>query len=176
MSASTWFMAALLVLAAGVALLGLVGWIRSHREDRSAATLSTALQPREPGREEDPARRDSLGWLERFGKAVGGGRVEAALLANEDRLLLDLVLLQEGERLPETPPRPPEVLADALKEVTLRYRGIDPANGQMSDWLPRWDDTRRLPLLVEVQIVPQRGAPWPPPVVAPRSGGMGGAR
>jgi len=46
----------------------------------------------------------------------------------------------------------------------------------MSDWLPRWDDTRRLPLLVEVQIVPQRGAPWPPLVVAPRSGGMGGAR
>ena len=90
MSASTWFMAALLVLAAGVALLGLVGWIRSHREDRSAATLSTALQPREPGHEEDPARRDSLGWLERLGSAVGGGRVEAALLANEDRLLLDL--------------------------------------------------------------------------------------
>lgn len=90
MNASTWFMAALLVLAAGVALLGLVGWIRSQREDRSAATLSTALQPREAVREEGALQRDSLGWLERMGQAVGGGRVEAALLANEDRLLLDL--------------------------------------------------------------------------------------
>ncbi|MGE6334617.1 type II secretion system F family protein, partial [Stenotrophomonas sp. NPDC077659] len=86
MNASTWFMAALLVLAAGVALLGLASWIRSQREDRSAATLSSALQPREAGREADAVQRDSLGWLERFGQAVGGGRVEAALLASEDRL------------------------------------------------------------------------------------------
>jgi len=90
MNASAWFVAALLVLAAGVALLGLGGWVRSHREDRSAATLKTALQPREPGAAEETARRDSLGWLERFGRALGGGRLEAALLASEDRLLLDL--------------------------------------------------------------------------------------
>lgn len=117
---------------------------------------------------------DLPGYLGRGGPYLHTLQVDGA--PGQRRLLLHLVLLQEGERLPETPPRPPEVLADALKEVKLRYRGIDPANGQMSDWLPRWVDTRRLPLLVEVQIVPQRGAPWPPLVVAPRSGGMGGAR
>ncbi|HDS1219140.1 type II secretion system F family protein [Stenotrophomonas sp. TWI143] len=90
MSATAWFALALLVLAAGVALLGVGGWVRSHREDRSAATLKTALQPRDPIADEDAARRDSLGWLERFGRTLSGGRLEAALLAGEDRLLLDL--------------------------------------------------------------------------------------
>ena len=90
MSATGWFVLALLVLAAGIALLGLGGWVRSHREARSAATLKTALQPRDTASEDEEARKDSLGWLERFGRALSGGRLEAALLANEDRLLLDL--------------------------------------------------------------------------------------
>ncbi|MBH1432052.1 type II secretion system F family protein [Stenotrophomonas maltophilia] len=91
MSASAWFALSLLVLAAGVALLGIGGWVRSHREHRTSATLKTALQPRDEARDTDAASpRDSLGWLERFGRALSGGRLEAALLANEDRLLLDL--------------------------------------------------------------------------------------
>lgn len=91
MSASAWFALSLLVLAAGVALLGIGGWVRSHREHRTSATLKTALQPREDARDSETApQRDSLGWLERFGRALSGGRLEAALLTNEDRLLLDL--------------------------------------------------------------------------------------
>ncbi|WP_295575698.1 type II secretion system F family protein [Stenotrophomonas maltophilia] len=90
MSASGWFALSLLVLAAGVALLGLGGWVRSHREQRTSATLKTALQPRDEARDPEVIQRDSLGWLERFGRALSGGRLEAALLANEDRLLLDL--------------------------------------------------------------------------------------
>ena len=90
MSASAWFALSLLVLAAGVALLGIAGWVRSHREHRTSAALKTALQPREEARDTEATRRDSLGWLERFGRSLSGGRLEAALLANEDRLLLDL--------------------------------------------------------------------------------------
>lgn len=90
MSASIWFVASLLVLAAGVALLGIGSWVRSHREDRSAATLKTALRPRENEDGAADARKDSLGWLEQFGRGLSGGRLEAALLAGEDRLLLDL--------------------------------------------------------------------------------------
>ena len=90
MSASIWFVAALLVLAAGVALLGLGSWVRGHREDRSAATLKMALRPRENEDGAADARKDSLGWLEQFGRGLSGGRLEAALLAGEDRLLLDL--------------------------------------------------------------------------------------
>ncbi|WP_340572596.1 type II secretion system F family protein [Stenotrophomonas sp. G106K1] len=90
MNASIWFVAALLVLAAGVALLGLGSWVRSHREDRSAATLKTALRPRDNEDGAADARKDSLGWLEQFGRGLSGGRLETALLAGEDRLLLDL--------------------------------------------------------------------------------------
>lgn len=91
MSASAWFSLSLLVLAAGVALLGIGGWVRSHREHRTSAALKTALHPREDTRDGETApQRDSLGWLERFGRALSGGRLEAALLTNEDRLLLDL--------------------------------------------------------------------------------------
>ncbi len=90
MSASAWFALSLLLLAAGIALLGIAGWVRSHREHRTSATLKTALQPREEARDNETTQRDSLGWLERFGRALSGGRLEAALLANEDRLLLDL--------------------------------------------------------------------------------------
>lgn len=88
MSANTWWMLALLLLAAGVALLGVGGWVRGQREARSAAALKTALQPQEADTEAN--RRDSLGWLERLGRQLSGGRLEAALLASEDRLLLDL--------------------------------------------------------------------------------------
>jgi hypothetical protein len=68
MSASAWFALSLLVLAAGVALLGIAGWVRSHREQRTSATLKTALQPRDEARDTEATRRDSLGWLERFGR------------------------------------------------------------------------------------------------------------
>ncbi|WP_343651272.1 type II secretion system F family protein [Stenotrophomonas sp.] len=88
MSANTWWMCALLLLAAGIALLGLGGWVRAQREARGEATLKTALQPRDA--ETEATRRDSLGWLERLGRQLSGGRLEAALLASEDRLLLDL--------------------------------------------------------------------------------------
>ena len=74
---------------AGVALLGIAGWVRSHREHRTSAALKTALR-RAESRDTEATRRDSLGWLERFGRSLSGGRLEAALLANEDRLLLDL--------------------------------------------------------------------------------------
>ena len=90
MNAGAWFMAALLLLAAGLGLLGLGGWVRSHREDRSAATLKSALRPRDNDEVGTEARKDSLGWLERLGRGLSGGRLEAALLAGEDRLLLDL--------------------------------------------------------------------------------------
>lgn len=117
---------------------------------------------------------DLPGYLGRGGPYLHALQVDGK--AGQQRLLLDLVLLQEGERIAETPPRPPEVLVDGLQAVEMRYRGIDAGSGQMTEWLPRWEDTRRLPLLVELRIVPARGAAWPPLVVAPRLGGGGGGR
>lgn len=92
------------------------------------------------------------------------------------RLQLGLLLVQDGEVFPERPPRPPEPLLDGLREVTLRYRGIDPATGALTDWQPQWQDTRRLPVLVAVAIVPQQGPPWPELVVAVERSGQGPAQ
>ena len=58
------------------------------------------------------------------------------------------------------------MLADKLREVRFRYRGTDPRTGQLTPWLDRWDDTRRLPLLVSIEIVPLQGPAWPPMIAA----------
>ncbi len=93
MKESALWLAALLVLAAGLALLGVAALLLSGRRQRTAATLQSALRAREegvatPAATADPASR-SLGWLAAFGERFNGGRLEAALLAPEDRLLLD---------------------------------------------------------------------------------------
>ncbi|KAF1016794.1 MAG: hypothetical protein GAK31_00052 [Stenotrophomonas maltophilia] len=93
MSATLWRTLALLLLAAGIALLGLGGWVRSGREQRSHNTLSSALRPRDTPAAADATPRSgarTLGWLASLGEHFSGGRIEAALLAQEDRLLLDL--------------------------------------------------------------------------------------
>ena len=47
MTSSSWWIATLLVLAAGVALLGVRGWVLSGREQRHQDALQAALRPRD---------------------------------------------------------------------------------------------------------------------------------
>jgi tight adherence protein C len=96
MSADHWWIAALLALAAGIALLGLRGWVLSSRDQRSQQALQSALRPRDaaatPAALPTPRRSLRQHWLNAiaaFGERFNGGRIEAALLAPEDRLLLD---------------------------------------------------------------------------------------
>lgn len=90
MSPGTWWMLALLVLAAGIALSGIVFWIQSTRQQRSENTLATALQSRDPAAATPVAPSGRYAWLEFIGQRFSGGRIESALLASEDRMLLDL--------------------------------------------------------------------------------------
>lgn len=98
-----WFIA-LLLLAAGLGLLGVVALLRGAQQQRNAAALQSALRPREPGADATAtagtgttptptATADGgprgLGWLAAIGERFHGGRLQAALLAPEDRLLLD---------------------------------------------------------------------------------------
>jgi len=92
------------------------------------------------------------------------------------RLQLGLVMVQDGVQLPETPARAPEPLAAGLRRVTLRYRGRDTTTGELGEWLDEWEDTRRLPLLVALQVEPRRGPAWPQLVVALQNGGQGAAQ
>ena len=96
MSASTLLIAALLLLALGVGLLGIAGLWLSGQQQRTAATLQGALrsrEPRAPAESGTPppvaAAPRGWAWLATLGERFNGGRIEAALLAPEDRLLLD---------------------------------------------------------------------------------------
>lgn len=98
-----WFIA-LLLLAAGLGLLGVVALLRAAQQQRHAAALQSALRPRDGSADAaamasagtTPAasatadsRPRGLGWLAALGERFHGGRLQAALLAPEDRLLLD---------------------------------------------------------------------------------------
>jgi len=89
------------------------------------------------------------------------------------RLLLDLSLVQSGKAIAGTPARPPEMLADRLRAVRFRYRGMDPQGG-LGDWQVRWPWPERMPLQVEVAIEAEDGDAWPPMVVSLPQGGAGG--
>jgi general secretion pathway protein J len=94
------------------------------------------------------------------------------------QLQLGLVLVQGGEQVPESPPRAPEVIADGLREVSLRYRGLDPLRGQLGPWQDQWPwaDHLRPPQLVEISVQPLQGPAWPPLVVAIPQVRAGGGR
>lgn len=90
-----WLLAgAIVALGAALAVAGIALLLRDRRERRAGRTLQAALAeraaPQAAPADPAPARR----WpavLEAIGRYFGGGRLEAALLAPEDRLLLDQV-------------------------------------------------------------------------------------
>lgn len=90
MSPTGWWTLSLLLFAASVALFGALYWIQAARQQRSDATLQSALQPRASTVPTPAAPRSALAWLEVIGQRFSGGRIERALLASEDRMLLDL--------------------------------------------------------------------------------------
>ena len=140
---------------------------------RLSMAMLTATTPPDPTREPmyflgEPQHMvfvsDLPGYLGRGGPYVHELQVRGS--GDAQRLDLALTLVQNGERIEENPPRAPEALADALRAVSFRYRGIDPRNGQLGEWQDRWEDTRRLPSLVSISVTPRQGPAWPPMVVA----------
>lgn len=140
---------------------------------RLSMAMLTATTPPDPTREpvyfQGEAQRmlfvsDLPGYLGRGGPYVHELQVRGS--GDAQRLELALTLVQNGERVEETPPREAEMLADGLRKVSFRYRGIDPRNGELGDWQDQWEDTRRLPSLVSISITPRAGAAWPPMVAA----------
>lgn len=94
------------------------------------------------------------------------------------QLQLGLVLVHAGRTLEENPPRAPEVIADGLRSVQLRYRGLDPLLGRLGDWRGEWPwvDHLRPPQLVEITVQPLQGPAWPPLLVAIPQTRPGGGR
>ncbi|MEP7183108.1 MAG: prepilin-type N-terminal cleavage/methylation domain-containing protein [Betaproteobacteria bacterium] len=70
------------------------------------------------------------------------------------------------------------VLADGIRELTIGYFGRDPGAQQDAEptWRDRWDDRDRLPILVRIDVTPEKGPAWPQLVVEPRRAPEAGCR
>ncbi|WP_313929283.1 MULTISPECIES: prepilin-type N-terminal cleavage/methylation domain-containing protein [Pseudoxanthomonas] len=96
------------------------------------------------------------------------GRLQVAFsVARPDASLEDIDLAARGLRA--------ERLADGLKAVRFRYRGLD-ADNRLGPWQDRWETSDMLPLQVKVEMEAVRGGRWPDLVVtlARSEGGAGG--
>ncbi len=81
------------------------------------------------------------------------------------RLLVSFAMVQSGQAIQEAQPLAPELLAENLKEVRFRYRGLD-QEGKLGEWQERWNAVEALPLQVSVDIQSADGPPWPTLIVA----------
>lgn len=92
------------------------------------------------------------------------------------RLNVALTMVLGGQPVAEQPPRPPEMLADRMRAVRFRYRGLD-ADNKLGPWQDQWATPDALPLEIEVDLQDAEGRDWPPLVVAPPlAGSYGGAQ
>jgi general secretion pathway protein J len=59
----------------------------------------------------------------------------------------------------------PELLADGLRSVEIRYRGLH-ADGTAGEWQAQWNEGDAMPLQVELRVRDADGRAWPPLLVA----------
>lgn len=114
--------------------------------------------------------------------ADGGNLVfRLAVVRNGDRGQL---VLERANPEPDAPAPPGfagaerSVLAEGIGALKLGYFGRD-ANASDADaptWRDRWEDPQRLPLLVRIEVIPEKGEPWPPLIVEPRRAPEAGCR
>ncbi len=108
-------------------------------------------------------------------RVVDGGvyyfRLAVAKSGDKSQLILERVI-PDASALQEPEFRDAEhsVLADGIAELHVSYFGRDPdaADTDAPTWRDRWSDRQRLPLLVRIEVQPEKGAPWPVLVVEPR--------
>jgi len=105
-------------------------------------------------------------YIGRGGPSLHELRVERMPAGDGLRLTLGLAVVQPSTDTARVDGAP-EVLAEHLRSVRLRYRGLG-ENGAPGEWTERWTAVEQLPLLVDVQIVGADGRPWPVLTVAPR--------
>jgi general secretion pathway protein J len=88
-----------------------------------------------------------------------------AVVDGGTRLLVSFTQVQSGQRVQETAPRGPEALAQGLRAVRFRYRGLD-NEGKLGEWQDQWSAVENLPLQASVEIESANGQSWPRMIVA----------
>lgn len=81
------------------------------------------------------------------------------------RLEVAFATVLAGEVFQDSPPRPPEPLADDLGQARFAYRGLD-AQGVLGGWQDSWNNGLQLPVQVRLEVTAADGRAWPPLVVA----------
>ena len=89
------------------------------------------------------------------------------------RLLAAFDMVQSAQTIEEARPRAPEPLADELRSVRFRYRGLKPEGG-LEDWQIRWTASETLPVQVAIDIEAADGTRWPALIVTLAQGSGSG--
>lgn len=95
----------------------------------------------------------------------GGPHLHQVAYSDDGRLKVQFTLVQSGQSVPDSPARPPETLAEGLRSLRFRYRGID-GEGKLGPWQEAWKTPDRLPVQVMMQAQDAEGRDWPELVVA----------
>jgi general secretion pathway protein J len=84
----------------------------------------------------------------------------------QERVIPDITATQE----PDFHDAERSVLAEGIAEVKIGYFGRDPdaADAETPTWRDRWDDKQRIPLLVRIDVRPEKGPAWPTLMIEPR--------
>lgn len=91
------------------------------------------------------------------------------------KLQIAFAMVQSGNTVEERVTPQPELLAEDLRSVRFRYRGLD-ENNALGPWQTQWQTAGILPLQVAVEMQSEDGTQWPELVVtlARSEGGVGG--
>lgn len=111
-------------------------------------------------------------WYYKLSMAPVGGAQRNALVL--DRMIPDLDALS----IPRFDESERSVLADDIKSLEVSYFGRDRGSSRdvAPTWRGSWEDTQLLPMLIQIEVVPRVGDPWPPILVAPRAAPEAGCR
>ena len=120
-----------------------------------------------------PARLGIGGmWYYKLALAPVAGTQRNALVL--ERMIPDL----DGLAMPQFTESERSILADDIKSLAISYFGRDRNStpDTAPTWRGTWEDPQVLPLLIQIEVVPRAGAPWPAIVVAPRNAAEAGCR
>lgn len=146
------------------------GFLR--RRLASAQAISYAIDERQGLPQRFFGERDKLRFVADLPPYLGRGgphlhEIEVVREPNGEgfRLQVGFSVVLGNQVVEEPRPRPPELLAGGLREVRFRYRSLN-AEGRTGEWQDRWENADRMPLQVAIDIVDERGQPWPPMIVS----------
>jgi general secretion pathway protein J len=128
--------------------------------------------------------RDELRYAAQLPARISGGGVwyyhlEVVKEGDRSRLVLERQVPElDGSAIPGFDRSDRSVLAEDIAELRISYYGRDAGASLATNptWRERWDDRNRLPLMVRIDVLPQRGPAWPTLVVAPRQAPESGCR